>query len=501
MSSPVLRWTPSFAGLLATAWIGWVACPTPPEQPFTLDSLFGVIAKYAAVLCLTTVWVGWCSAAFIPSETKRDARRLVLRMSAVALWLAPLMIFLSQHSMWAVPIMGLFAAGVVKALRVDQSSTDSDENTESLSDAPPRGFLSSGLPPPQPGRRAAVVAIAAFGQSALVALLVGVSLAASLFLGLGVALLAWLLPSSRNKARPPTRGRRSFARHALSMATAMLLVLVGLIPYVRTGEGPSQRGWFAFLEMGAGSADTAEPKAKKRKKDRLFSRKTDDMADPLSPSFPGVILWPEAKPHVTLVPPPAVTYGRITLDRTKTFSVPFDGVYWFLRSDTGPPPENAFVTRGSPVDRTFRTTTRSVPLWMLARQNFGSLIDVSCCDRIEVEISNADVHPDTVSLKLTLVNTTLPGQPSQSLGRALVRSMPRVTRDNEVIPSRETLMFFIPENTVLQTFDEVAISFGRDWKRRNQSVKVAIDRFVLIPRGRSSIPKRLPPIHPQRIAD
>ena len=81
--------------------------------------------------------------------------------------------------------------------------------------------------------------------------------------------------------------------------------------------------------------------------------------------------------------------------------------------------------------------------------------------------------------------------------------MPRVTRDNEVIPSRETLMFFIPENTVLRTFDEAAISFGRDWKRRNQSVKVAIDRFVLIPRSRSSIPKRTPPTvrTQQRIAD
>ena len=94
-----------------------------------------------------------------------------------------------------------------------------------------------------------------------------------------------------------------------------------------------------------------------------------------------------------LVPPPAVTYGHLAVDRTKPFSVPFDGVYWFLRSDTGPPPENAFVTRGSPVDRTFRTTARSVPLSMRARQNFGSLIDVSCCDRIHVEIQNADIYP------------------------------------------------------------------------------------------------------------
>ena len=283
----------------------------------------------------------------------------------------------------------------------------------------------------------------------------------------------------------------------------MLLVLVGLIPYVRTGEGPSKMGWFAFLEMGDGSADTAEPDAKKRKRNWRLNRDADSVVDPLSPSFPGVILWPEAKPHVMLVSPRSLTYGRLTLDRTKPFSVPFDGVYWFLRSDTGPPPENAFVTRGSPVDRTFRTTARSVPLSMSARQNFGALIDVSCCDRIQIEIRNADAYPNTISLELTLVNTMLPGEPSQSLGRALVRSTARLTRNKEIIPARETLTFFISKDTPLQAFDEAAVSFGRDWKRRNQSVKVAIDRFVLIPRGRSSIPRRIGPITrpPQRIAD
>jgi len=197
-SSPVLRWTPSFAGLLATVWVGWAACPTPPEQPFASDTLLGVTAKYAAVLYLTNAWVGWCSAAFIPGGSRREARRLVLRMSAVALWLAPLMIFLSQRSMWAVPIMGLFVAGVSKILRTDQVATKSSEDSGDLSDVPAREFLSSCLPPPQAGRRAAVVSIAAFGQSALVALLIGVSLLASLFLGLDVALLAWLLPASRS---------------------------------------------------------------------------------------------------------------------------------------------------------------------------------------------------------------------------------------------------------------------------------------------------------------
>ncbi|MDE0167145.1 MAG: hypothetical protein OXH92_11290 [Bryobacterales bacterium] len=131
---------------------------------------------------------------------------------------------------------------------------------------------------------------------------------------------------------------------------------------------------------------------------------------------------------------------------------------------------------------------------MLARQNFGSLIAVSCCNRIQVEIRNADIYPNTVSLKLTLVNTTLPGRPSQFLGTAPVRSRPRLTKDNEMIPSHETLTFFIPANTVLRAFDEVSVSFERDWRRRNLSAKIAIDRFVFIPGGRSSTSKLTRPV-------
>ena len=63
-----------------------------------------------------------------------------------------------------------------------------------------------------------------------------------------------------------------------------------------------------------------------------------------------------------------------------------------------------------------------------------------------------------------------------------------------MIPSHETLTFFIPANTVLRAFDEVSVSFERDWRRRNLSAKIAIDRFVFIPGGRSSTSKLTRPV-------
>ena len=502
-SSRILKWTPSFTGLLAATWVAWIACPAPPEQLFTTDGLLRTATKYAALVSLTALSVGWFSATFIPSETKREASRLVRRMSLVALWLAPLMIFLSRGSMWAAPIMGLFVAGMTVLLRSDQAASRGNDDSGDPHDISGEEFPTYRLAPPQPGRRAAVVAIAAFAQSALVAFLIGVSLAASFFFGLSVAFLTWLLPYSLGKTSAPARRRVwSYARPVLGVASAMLLLVVGLIPYLGTVDG-GEPSWLALLQSGEGPSDVAPQSDKKTRKRTRLDNPFDDVADPLSPSFPGVVLWPEAKPHVTLVPPQALTYGRLTLDRSKPFSVPFNGVYWFLRSESGPPPENAFVTRGSPVNRTFRTTARTVPLTMTARHNFGSTIDVSCCDRIQLEIRNADGYPNTVSLGLTLVNTLLSDKPSQYLGKALVRSMPRLTSNNQIVPARETLVFFIPKDTALKSFDEVAVSFGRDWRRRNQSVKVAIDRFVLIPPGRSSIPKRtLPTVGPsQRITD
>ncbi len=111
-----------------------------------------------------------------------------------------------------------------------------------------------------------------------------------------------------------------------------------------------------------------------------------------------------------------------------------------------------------------------------------------------MEIRNADIYPGTVSLKLTLVNTTLPDWPSQYLGTAQVTSTPRLTRSDDIIPSREALTFFVPDNAALRAFDEVSVSFARDWRRGNLSAKIAIDRFVLIPKGRSSTKKRTRPI-------
>ena len=117
---------------------------------------------------------------------------------------------------------------------------------------------------------------------------------------------------------------------------------------------------------------------------------------------------------------------------------------------------------------------------MEARQNLGSQINLQCCGAIEVEVENADSRPETVAIELTLRSTSAPGEPYESLGmqHLLVRAP---TPDVPVI--EQTLSFRVPNHIKLRTFDELTIRFRLKWWRGDQSAKIAISRFVLVPRG------------------
>jgi hypothetical protein len=108
---------------------------------------------------------------------------------------------------------------------------------------------------------------------------------------------------------------------------------------------------------------------------------------------------------------------------------------------------------------------------------------VESCSRIQIAIRNADRYPETVSLELILINTSLPGKPSQSLGRSMVQSTRPWSLRGERPVAAETLNFDIPSNASLRRFDEVMIIFRLDAGRGEAGAKIGVDRFVLVPRG------------------
>jgi len=197
--------------------------------------------------------------------------------------------------------------------------------------------------------------------------------------------------------------------------------------------------------------------------------------------FPGVILWPEIKPTVTLVaPPPAVGSRLLPGKPAQPLSIPFGGEYWMFRWPFAKPPSTSYFQRGTPWKLSFSSTDRT-PLQMEAHQKLDTPIDIRCCRAIQVDILNADHYFGTLEVELSLLNTD--AKPAQTLwlGSRPVISRPDLARD-PVTPMRETLEFTVPAQPSIEQFTEFRVVFQRAMLRRDKSAKVSIDRFLLLPR-------------------
>ena len=86
-------------------------------------------------------------------------------------------------------------------------------------------------------------------------------------------------------------------------------------------------------------------------------------------------------------------------------------------------------------------------------------------------------------MELILTNTTLPGEPHQSLGIAPVNSTLHWFPGDSRPPVKEVLSFRMPAQAAIQRFDEATIRFELGSPRERWSAEIAIEKFGLIPRG------------------
>jgi hypothetical protein len=168
--------------------------------------------------------------------------------------------------------------------------------------------------------------------------------------------------------------------------------------------------------------------------------------------------------------------GLANREASRPFVIPFAGSYWMFRTGFTRPPANSIVQRGTPTTNSFKTVDMW-PLEMEAHQRLDREIALSCCARILVDVLNADKHPGTVTVELGLI---LHAGPPLRLGPEPIRSKPDLFVD-PVIPAKETLEFDIPSYTQ-RSFDEFGVIFHRNRERVDRSARIAIERFVLVPR-------------------
>jgi hypothetical protein len=289
----------------------------------------------------------------------------------------------------------------------------------------------------------------------------------------GAALATVFALASRGlQPKPPKTMPRAFLGLALTVLLAIGLTIGGMIPNLMRGPGGGN-SVFGGTPAGQPSGMPGDGR------NDLPDASAGDLAN--TSGFPGVILWPEIKPIPTLIAPMPQTLdsgGPPVMPRP--LSIPFSGEYWMFRWPYARPPKTSFFQRGSPAALSFSSTDH-LPLQMEARHKLDQPVALSCCSAIRIEIRNADRYPNTVALDLVVINNEEPGAPALDLGHNSVVSRPDINQD-PVTPVSETLTFPIPTDATLDSFDEFKVVFMRARRRMDKSAKLAIDRFILIPR-------------------
>jgi hypothetical protein len=525
--SPVLTWVPILLGLIASATVALLFCPVPRSTVVSAaKALFLALAYVFATVAIGAAVFSACSV--IVARRKREAPiwKILPFFCCVTAWMAPLVAFYARDSVWAVlaglvvSILGskliycyYFAGRMVEMFTSSaELRTDRAHPTRLISLSLAALLLEFGALSTAASRAhlatlligSATIVISFFHRAvnpSPLTLRFPKALSSSITLGFAMILVAasltpYLEVSTEDTADTDANssgghsllksGRRSEKANLVQSAASWFRRFLthnsqSGAQGKRTSQAstdhpyPALQALFGESNTGGGSESNSWKKESNRRK-----------LTPLVPgdSEPGVIVRPEITDHVTIVPPlptRRIFDGKPIARTIDPVSIPFYGLYWVFKTSDRTLPPRAVEIRGDPTSMSFKTTDFT-PISMEARQSFGSLIQLSCCSAIELVISNGDRRPGTVRVELILTNTTLPGQPSQSIGILPVNSSLHWIPDDDRPPVTEALSFRLPAHLAIQSFDEATIRFEMQSPRERWSAKIAVEKFRLIPR-------------------
>jgi hypothetical protein len=437
----------------------------------------------------------------IPAAERGDAVRATLRTSAVAVWFAPATILLSEFSPGALVAALVLVIGATRLLYSEWR-----RGTPPAEDAPipalvpfealalPRTPLLRELAP------AFAVSSSLQGGSVAVALHFPLLAAACFALGTSMLTVSSMASGAYVPGRPPSLPRSIVGVFA-TILLAVTLTVGGSPGFLFPSAGwswhdasggksspgifESARALLRRLLYGEGplgprpAADSGQAAAVAQAKPNS-PEFPETPGEDLPGSYPGVVLRPEVNPVATLVAPLRAAGQSIFAARNaQPYSIPFGGEYWMYRFPYKRPPRRSYLRRGSPARLSFKTTDRGL-LRMEARQKLVQAVAANCCAKLRLEIRNADLYPNTVSLEVMLIDNDSPGPPSGDLGIARVQSVPDLRAD-PVVPVAESLEYAFPRPGPLEAFDEIRVVFLRDYLRGDKSARIEIERFVLVP--------------------
>jgi hypothetical protein len=475
------------ASLFATAWMVWWAALVPRLQHQTALSLLFQVLGYTVLAWTWSVVVAFGLYSVIPLDDRSDILPNVFRTAATAVWFGPAMLLLSQFSLASLAPALVLVIYTSRLLYAQWRPTESPvwQPRAYVAHVPgsfdgcqlPRGFVWR--------ERVPALAVAFCVEAGAIAVAGHFPLLGAAWFCLGAAVLTVfsMATGAADAGRPPTLPKSLVG----ILATVILASLLAM-----GGGGPGRStGW----GLGSGSRSPRHPSLIETARLVLreffygeeppghggtgpaFRSAPDPVETGAFGGFPGVILWPEIKPVVTLVAPlPELGSNPFAGRKSQPLSIPFGGEYWLYRFPFDHPPSNSYRKRGNPSKLSFSTTDQTA-LQMQAHQTLDVPLDTNCCRAIQVEIVNADRFPGTLSLELELIDGR-PMMPKQlSLGIQPVRSQP-----DPATPMREILEFAVPDTPPFEQFTTLQVIFHRARSRADKSARISIERFMLLPR-------------------
>ena len=471
------------AGLLATAWLIWSISLVPRLNRESLADVLAQTLAFTLLACLASAAIALSLYLLIARSFRDDAIQMAMRTSSTAVWFAAATILLAQLSPATFPAALVL---VVSTTRLLYSQWRLVHTVEPFAVVVPsqHPYLD---PPPSPRFRELIPGLtASFAvQASVLVFPLGYPLLAAALLAMSVAMVTLCaLRSGAARVEAPNSLPRSILGFLLTLVLAAGLTVGG----VAEGFGAGSH-WHSRLQLRPNPFDSARALLHK-----LFEETGEEkIQEPATTlylpaagnveitdnSFPGVILLPEVKPEQPVLIAPSTSWRNISPEVTvkKKLRIQFSGVYWMYRPPFDRPPRTSHVQQGNPLKLSFRTTDHA-PMSMEAYQKFDRPIEATCCSAIQIEISNADRYAGTIALELQLIDTQSTGQPMLSLGSLTPTSRPRTA----ALPASEILEFVVPSSVNFHRFDGIKVIFHRDSLRSENSARISIDRFLLLPR-------------------
>ena len=204
--------------------------------------------------------------------------------------------------------------------------------------------------------------------------------------------------------------------------------------------------------------------------------KQSSASDHASGGYHTIVLWPLQKKEKTIIAPREQSAGTSS-GLTRPWSIPFDGPYWYFQFAAESPGPNSRTAHGDPLKANVRSTDEGA-LLMEAHQHLSQPLDLTCCRAIQIVLKN-DVTLGAFAVGLSLTDSHAKGVRSQSLG---VKIADPGAAHGGTSPIEQVLSFPFPKHRLIRSFDAVTVSLLPDAKHRTIGRKVAIERFILMPR-------------------